>query len=476
MLSHMATLTVSTFRLHDQDVRRRAKVARTDGVARMVLATLRVPFAVVPELRPFRGLRYDPRAVAADAAALLCPPYDVISPLERDRLAALDARNAVHVELPLSGTGEPGAAAYRHAARLFAEWQSDGTLRRDDPARVYGYEQSYVLPNGRQASARGFYCLLRLEPFGPQAGVRPHERTMAEPKEDRYQLLRAVRANLSPVVMLYEPTDDGARSAELLAQLLRGAPELEALDQAGLGQRLWSVDPTVSEPAAALLELASQGPLTIADGHHRYETALRFWAEERLVAGSGDGCAEWVMVLLFDARSGGLSVLPTHRFVQAKPDPAAVLEAAAELFEVTRIERSESLLDQLGRPGRLGLWTRAGAALLEPRREAVEPLLPLGASDALRWLDVTVLTSALPRLVGESAQALLESGRLAYIKDAQEVLARAARSEGGYAFLLPPTPVPAVLQVAAAGEQMPHKSTYFQPKPATGLVFNALAG
>ncbi|CAN5868486.1 DUF1015 domain-containing protein [soil metagenome] len=430
----------------------------------------------MPELRPFRGLRYAPRADAADAAALLCPPYDVISATERARLAGLDPRNAVHVELPLSATGEAGAAAYRHAARLFTEWQSDGTLRRDDRPLIYGYEQTYALPTGEHARARGFYCLLRLEEFASDAGVRPHERTMAEPKEDRYQLLRAVQANLSPVVMLHEPEDGGLASAAALDQLLREAPQLEAVDETGLGQRLWPADPAVSAPAAALLELGSRRPLTIADGHHRYETALRFGAEERAAGGAGADPAEWVMVLLFDAFSGGLSVLSTHRFVQAGRDVAAVLEAAQELFETTRTDRRATLLGQLGQPGRLGLWTHAGGVLLEPRREALEPLLPAGASEALRWLDVTVLTSALPRLVGESAQALLDSGRLAYIKDADEVLARAERTEGGYAFLLPPTPVPAVLQVAAAGEQMPHKSTYFQPKPATGLVFNALAG
>ena len=430
----------------------------------------------MPELRPFRALRYDLRR-ADGAAELLCPPYDVIAPEERARLAASHPLNAVHLELPRDEAGRPD---YEGARRLFAEWQAAGVLRSDDRPMLYVYEQAYSLPDGGRGLARGFFCLLRLEPFGPQSGVRAHERTMSGPKEDRLRLLRAVRANLSPVLMLYDGDRDGdaagRASAALLDRLTAGPPALDAVGEDGLGQRLWAREAQGSEAAANLLELAARGALTIADGHHRYETALRYRDEVRSTgAGAPAEGAEWLLVLLFDAASGGLSVLPTHRLVEGGPDGRAVLEAARELFVVAPVASAQALLDGLRRPGRLGLWTAAGCALLEPRRERLEPLLPAGASEALRWLDVTVLTSALPRLVGEDAQALLEAGRLDYAKDTAQLLARAAASERRYAFLLPSTPVSAVLQVAAAGEQMPHKSTYFEPKPATGLVFNRLA-
>lgn len=426
----------------------------------------------MPELRPFRALRYDVR-LADRAADLFCPPYDVIAPPERARLAASHPLNAVHLELPQDEAGRPD---YEGARRLFAEWQEQGVLRLDDRPMVYVYERAYSLPDGDRGRARGFFCLLRLEPFGSESGVRAHERTMSGPKEDRLRLLRAVRANLSPVLMLFDGDDGGETSAALLDRLTAGPPAVDVVGEDGLGQRLWATPAEDSQAAASLLELAARRPLTIADGHHRYETALRYRDEVRATqaAATAEG-AQWLLVLLVDAASGGLSVLPTHRLVEGRRDGGAVLEAARELFAVLPVVGGQELVDGLRRPGRLGLWTAAGCALLEPRRERLEPLLPERASEALRWLDVTVLTSALPRLVGEDPQALLDAGRLDYVKDSAEVLARAATHERGYAFLLPSTPVSAVLQVAAAGEQMPHKSTYFQPKPATGLVFNRLA-
>lgn len=438
----------------------------------MAILRSRLPWASVPELRPFSALRYDLR-LAGRAPDLLCPPYDVIAPAERARLAARHPLNAVHLELPRDEEGRPD---YEGAARLLAEWQEQAVLRPDERPMLYAYEQAYRLPEGDRGLARGFFCLLRLEPLGADAGVRAHERTMSGPKEDRLRLLRAVRANLSPVLMLYDAGDGGQASAALLNRLTAEPPVLEAVGQDGQGQRLWATAAEGSQAAASLLDLAGRGALTIADGHHRYETALRYRDEVRAkAAGVPSPGAEWLLVLLFDADSGGLSVLPTHRLVEGGREGAAVLEAARGLFAVEPVASGPQLLEGLRRPGRLGLWTAAGAALLEPRRERLASLLPPAASEALRWLDVMVLTSALPTLVGEDPQALLEAGRLDYVKDAAEVLARAAASERGYAFLLPPTPVSAVLQVAAAGEQMPHKSTYFEPKPATGLVFNRLA-
>jgi uncharacterized protein (DUF1015 family) len=425
--------------------------------------------ALVPQLSPFRGLRYDPRTVA-DAAAVLCPPYDVISPAQRARLAARDPRNAVHVELP-QAEGDPSELEpYRVAARKFAGWQADGSLLRDARPLIYAYEQRYRL-GGDDRLARGFFCLLRLEPFG--TGVRAHERTMAGPKEDRFRLLQATRANLSPVLMLYESGVSRDRTSRLLDQLVQAPPAVEATDDDGVVHRLWPADPERSPPAAELLEHASAGPLTIADGHHRYETALRFRDEERARRGDA-GAAENVLVLLYEAGIGGLSVLPTHRLVLGTPGKQAIIDAAQELLAVTPCDSLDELLAALAQPGRLGLWTSRGGALLEPLRERVAGLLPAVASDALRWLDVTVLTSLLPVLVGQPAQELLDGGRLAYVKDAEQAAATVAADDTAALFLLPPTPVETVLSVAAAGEQMPHKSTYFHPKAATGLVFNPL--
>jgi uncharacterized protein (DUF1015 family) len=412
----------------------------------------------VPDLRPLRGLRYDPVAVP-DLAAVICPPYDVISPGEREILAARHPANAVHVELPES---------YEGAARLFAAWQADGTLQRDEQPQLYVYEQRYTRADGSAARARGFMCRLRLAELMPGGDVRAHEHTMAGPKEDRYQLLRAVRANLSPVVLLYEARHDGEPGVDvdgLLDVLGSGAPDIDAVDDAGVRHLAWLADPALSG-SSALLHAAGSVPLTIADGHHRYQTALRYCAE------AGGPGADYVLALLVEARTGGLSVLATHRLIRGV-DGARVLAAAGELFAIEPAASAEELLADVPR-GAIGLWTRHGGGRLRPRADRIESLLPDSAPPALRALDVTILNAAYPSLLGAGADQLTAADRIAYTKDAGEAIAAVEAGAADVAFVLAPTPVAAVLDVAAAGEVMPPKSTYFYPKPATGLVFNVL--
>lgn len=434
------------------------------------LGSTPLPLATVPKLHPFRGLRYDRHAVG-DVSAVLCPPYDVITPERREALAARDARNAVHVELPSSDAAPPDSV-YREAGATFARWRSDGTLLRDERPQVYIYEQNFRTDRGELRRARGFYCRLTLEEFGSASGVRPHERTMAAPKEDRYRLLTAVGANLSPVLMLYDAGDDGA-SVALLDRLTDAQPILEAVDDGGVDQRLWAVDPAQVSAANELLALAGNSPLTIADGHHRYETALRYRAAHGAVHNAATG-AEQVLVLLYDAHTSGLQVLPTHRLISGGPPAGELLDRLAESFDVAPVGELADLLDGLRDPGRIGLWTAEGGALLAVRRQKVEHLLPATASEALRWLDVTVLTGAIAGIYGRDAHEMVDDGALAYTKDAGWAATQVDEGRAAALFLLPPTPTAAVLEIAAAGEQMPHKSTYFQPKAATGVVFAAL--
>ena len=402
----------------------------------------------MPDLRPFRGLRYAAPAVT-DYSAVICPPYDVISTAERAVLAARHPANAVHVELP---------ATYDDAHRLFEGWQVDGTLRRDDRALLYVYEQHYRLSDGRPLTARGFLCRLRLEPTAAGRGVRAHEHTMSAPREDRFRLLSAVRANLSPVILLYEAGAD-LPAGDLLAALTAAAPDVEAVDDAGIEHRLWLVDPSTSSTAATLLAGVAHLPLTIADGHHRYQTALRYCAE---VGGAG---ADEVLVSLFEAGSGGLSVLATHRLVKAIR--GNVLDRALELFEVTAVGVSavEAVPTQ---PGEIGIWTRTGGMRLR-RRE------PRPSESPVAGLDVSVLAEELPRLVGADVDGLTAAGRISYTQDAGAAIAAVEAGDADAAFLLAPTPLTSVIEVAAAGEVMPPKSTFFYPKAATGLVFNPIA-
>jgi uncharacterized protein (DUF1015 family) len=421
----------------------------------------------LPDLRPFAGLRYDPRAVP-DLAAVLCPPYDIIGPAERERLARRDARNAVHVELPLGGAsgGDP-LAPYADAARRFEEWQAAGVLARDRPS-LYVCEQQYRVGASEEVRvARGVYAALRLDQ--PGAGVRRHELTMAAPKEDRLRLLRAVRANLSPVLLLYADGASGHASAELIDSVVAlGEPDRDATTDGGMRHRLWVV-PGETAAAGALLDLMRNRPLTIADGHHRYETALRHAGEPGAPRG-----ADWVMALLYDAESGGLSLLPTHRLLHGGTDAEALLARLAELFTTTPVADAVALVDAVERrgTGAIGVWTPAGGALLEPTG-VIQGLLPRG-SNALRGLDVSVLGAALERILGDDAATLADAGRLSYTKDAADALSQVGEGQADACFLLAATPIEAVMAVAEAGELMPPKSTYFVPKAATGLVFNPL--
>jgi uncharacterized protein (DUF1015 family) len=431
----------------------------------------------VPILRPFRALRYGP-ALLDGLARLITPPYDVIPEELQAELAARDPHNAIHLELPPSKPGEDPDERYRRAARTLAEWRSDGTLRKDPRPALYVYEQRFRAEDGTTHRQRGFMARLRLEPLGADSGVLRHERTMSAPKEDRYRLLRATGTNTSPVILLYESGETGA----LLDALVVREPDEAAVDEAGTEHRVWLVevdDPELGDGARALLERAARGPLTIADGHHRYETALRY-AAERGRACETDPPFDYVLVLLYDIGSEALTVLPTHRLVRGIPSGKELRTALAPLAEVEPLSGRAELLALMARgpdpageaAPRIGLWTDGQAAIIRPGPELAAALN--GASPALRGLDVSLLGALLEDRFGIGTAEAAAGDRIGYTKDAAEALRRVDAGDASAAFLLDPTPVSAVAAVARAGEVMPQKSTYFHPKAATGLLFNPL--
>lgn len=434
----------------------------------------------MPHVRPFRALRFRSEAVG-DLSLVLSPPYDVVSPDEQRRLLARHPRNVIRLDLPETEAGEDPEERYRRAARTLATWRSDGTLSKDPRPAVYVYEQTYSVPgSGVERTQRGFFARLRLEAPG-DGSVLPHERTLDAPKEDRYRLLRATGVNTSPVVGLY--SDETGAAARLLEGVAATPPEIEVRDDEGVRHRLWSVpeDPEAGGPAKTLAGLAGAGPITIADGHHRYETALRYRDERRMARScEEDPPFDYLLMLFLDAASEPLTVLPTHRLVRGL-EAAEVRAGAATLFHVEGVSR-EALLESFGSAsgeggrGRFGLWTRSGGALLTARREALERWLPPGGA-AVRSLDVTLLGIALERLFGIDAGAVGAGDRVGYTKSAEEALAMVDRgmddpTAPDAAFLLEPTPVASIVAVAAAGDVMPQKSTYFYPKPLTGLLIN----
>ena len=436
----------------------------------------------MPEIRPFRALRYDGSTIA-DRGLVLAPPYDVIEPAEHERLLARHPANVVRLDLPRAEAGDEPDDRYRRTARTLAAWRSDGTLHKDPHPSIYVYEQAYLVPGTDVARVqRGYFARLRLEPFGPGSGVLPHERTMAGPREDRYKLLRATGVNTSPVVGLYDDREGASRP--ILDELTARAADLDIFDDDDVRHRLWAIpaDGKATTKVAPLLAIAAAGPITIADGHHRYETALRYRDERRMTRScEEDPAFDYLLTLLIDAVGEPLTVLPTHRVVHRLGDDGVtrLFDGLEALFEVRRDvsradlqQRFEAAATQTGGAGRFGLWTRSEGALLVARRHAFEPYLPAGGA-ALRGLDVTLLGVALERLAGLDAEALA-AGAVTYTKSASEAInaVNAGRDGADAAFLLEPTPVASVLAVAADGDVMPQKSTYFYPKALTGLVIN----
>ncbi len=438
----------------------------------------------MPEIRAFRALRYNPEMLP-DLARVVAPPYDVISPGRRSELAARDPHNVVAVDLPVDAGAADPDEKYRQAARTFAGWRADGTLRKDRQPSLYVYEQEYTVPGtSLRRVQRGFHGRLRLEAFGPGAGVLPHERTLAGPKEDRYKLMRASGANFSAVMVLYDDASGAAHG--LLAEATEMAAVADVRDDDGVRHRLWVVpDEGPTAPlVAGLRDAAGREPVTIADGHHRYETALRYRDERRMTRSCEvDPPFDFVLALFMDTSAEPLLALPTHRVARAVSAAGGLVEAAVSsgLFDAAPADRA-ALLTTFGPEalapggrGRIGLWTRGGGAVLTARRESFAPLLPSGG-EAVRRLDVTLLSATLERLCAIDRAATTTGDRVAFTKDVAEAIAwvdeRVEAADA--AFLLEATPVAEIVAVARDGDVMPPKSTYFYPKPVTGFVLNPL--
>lgn len=437
----------------------------------------------MPTIRPFRALRYDAEAVG-DLGMVVAPPYDVIRPAEHQVLLLRSPHNIVRLDLPTDEPGDETGDRQRRAARILAGWRSDGTLRKDPRPSIYVYEQGYTVPGTDvERTQRGFFARLRLEPFGPGGGVLPHEKTLAAPREDRYLLLRATGVNTSPVVGLYD--EPSGRARRILADLTAdAAPVLDVLDDDRTRHRLWVV-PVESEgegPVTELVALAAATPIMIADGHHRYETALRYRDERRMTRSCEEDPAFDYLLMLFLATDEPLTVLPTHRVVRNLEDASgdAIRARLGDFFDVSPVGAQDDLVAafnraalQPGGRGRFGAWWRTGGALLEAR--PVAEVAPSNKGEAVRALDVTRLGVVLERGFGIDAQQVA-GGRVGYTKSAAEAVELVDGHTDGadLAFLLEPTPVNSVAAVARSGDVMPQKSTYFYPKALSGLLVNPL--
>jgi uncharacterized protein (DUF1015 family) len=425
------------------------------------------------DVQPLRALHYDP-SVVGPLANVVAPPYDVIDASQRAELIERSPFNVVAVDLP---QGEPGGRdPYEAAGELFESWKLQGALVRDGEPALWAHTQDYSGPDGRTRTRRGFFCRVRIEDYGP-GRVRPHERTHPGPKEDRLRLTRATRANVSPIFSLYSDPTHAAWDA--LSPATEEAPWGEVSDQDGTVHRLWRVcDP---DAIAAVQAATRDAELLIADGHHRYET-MQAYAEE---IGGATGSAppgehRYILMCLVALEDPGLTVFPTHRLVRGLDDERrqALEQALQRDFEMTEVPTEQIAPPPGGGPLQLGyIDSRAQRAFrLTLKDQAIADAALRGHSEAYRHLDTGVLeTLLLKNALGLSDEDIAHFNGLFYARDTAEALAMVGSGEYDAAFLMRPTPVQQVREVAAAGENMPPKSTYFFPKLLTGLLFNPLS-
>jgi len=421
------------------------------------------------DVRAFRALRYDPARV--DLGRVVVPPYDVIAPEERAGYWDRDPHNAIRLELTRDAADE-ASTDYREVAQALAAWQQEGALLRDALPAIYALRQRFTAPDGSEHVRDGFFALLHLEDYEHRI-VRPHERTLSGPKADRLKLFRATAANLSSVFLLYE--DPQRELNELLAAKLDAGPAAVAHDAAGVEHRLVPVEST--DAIAAIVRFLAERPVVIADGHHRYETALKYRDEQRAAApgSAADAPYEFTLAYFANAYAPGTLLLPIHRVVREVPAH-----------------------DDAAWTARLPEWSQQRVAL--PSADAIPALLerhlaPLAdrhafaaddGSGVLRIfarvraagddLSIRVLHAEVLRGVFGLDDAAVREGAVAFPKHAPEAAREVRGGRGSVALYLNPLVAEDVFRVTAAGEILPQKSTFFYPKLPSGLVFRLLDG
>jgi uncharacterized protein (DUF1015 family) len=405
-------------------------------------------------VKPFRGYRY--AAGACDVTALVAPPYDQISPETQERLYAMSPANIVRVSLPKGG---PGLDPYAEARGVLDGWLAAGVFTREARPAVYPYHQTYAV-GGETVTRRGFVALGEATDYA-RGVVRPHERTHRGPKEDRLRLLEATGADTGVLFMLV--SDPAGELGRLTAPA--GEPLAEARDLRGERHRLWRITDAAAIRAVQAV-MARQRPI-IADGHHRYETAVEY-------ARRHPGAADKLMAF-FALEAPGLTIFPNHRLVHgvAGFDAARFVDAAGRWFDAAPLADPPAF-----RPAnrRIGVVAPGGAWVLTLRDEAFDRIAwPAGTSRAWRALAVSILHEGLLRPLLDITDEKLDAGtHLDYTADQADAVARARSGRYQAAFLIAPT-TPAELEaVVAGGELLPQKSTHFYPKLLDGLVLHRL--
>jgi uncharacterized protein (DUF1015 family) len=422
------------------------------------------------DVQPLRALRYD-LGVVGSLESVIAPPYDVIDPEQRAALAARSSHNVVSIDLPQAPLG---GDAYEEAARLLDLWKRQGAVVRDATPALWALQQDYTGPDGRQLTRRGIFARVRVEEYGP-GKIRPHERTHPGPKEDRLRLTRATQTNLSPIFSLYDDPANAAWAA--LEPHLNTDPWGTATDAEGTLNKLWRIE---DGAAIARVQMTlGKTELLIADGHHRYETA-RVYAEE--IGGEGDH--RYVLMCLVALQDPGLTIFPTHRLLNQVRDPESQLALGTflrEHFDVTPIKT-----DELRPPDGDGVGGTLVMGYLDSfhqrpyrlvlKNQSVADAALANYPEPYRHLDTAVLEALIFKgVLGMTEDDISHLNGLGYSRTDDEALQLVQSKEYDCAFFMRGSPVKQVQEIAAAGVNMPPKSTFFYPKVPTGLLFNPLA-
>ncbi len=413
---------------------------------------------------PFRGIRYNQGSVSLDDVT--CPPYDVISPEDVVYYHQKHPCNFVRLILGIEqDTDTPESNRHTRAAAWLKSWREDGTLQQDPKPAIYLYRQQFDR-DGQPMDITGLICAVKLAEYS-EGIILPHENTLARPKSHLGGLIRKTRANLDCVYGVY---DGASHSVERLTECAMTQPPLcETVDKDGVRHTIWAINEEAS--AAAISEFFSDKQIAIADGHHRYETALAYRNE---VKGTpSEPGSDYVLMTLVNVREPDLTVLPTHRLV--KVDDADILESLPErlgdLFEV-RKSSPESVIDDKTAADAIGIVTAEGAWTAKPTARCFELL---EGSEASRELELNVLHRLIfERVLGVDVRNPESQGQVRYTRDPAEAIGCVAGGEFDVAFLTNNIPVKTILDVAAAGERMPQKATYFYPKLISGMVFRTM--
>jgi uncharacterized protein (DUF1015 family) len=438
------------------------------------------------DIRPFRAFRYDRQQVSP--AEVVTQPYDKITPALQDRYYGASPHNLVRIILGRREENDnPANNVYSRAAGNFRDWRQQGILRQDSLPSLYMYSQRFTAPGSTtERERRGFIALGRIEEYSAGIVFR-HEQTLAKPKADRLDLLRATRAHFGQIFMLYE---DSGQVESLLTT--NTDPEISVADENGVVHRVWPVtDPELIHSVQAAMR---DKKLIIADGHHRYETALSYRNQRRAAdsskaqptSGAGAAPYEFVMMTFVNINSPGLLILPTHRLVHSLDSFSedAFRNSARAFFDVDEIDssldapRATAILRESGRCGTTILAVTANRAFLLHHPNPNIPEVFAGLSISQQALDVVQLHKCLlERVLKLSEESIRNQQNISYVRDAGEALSQvrgAGGSRANIAFLMNPCRIAQVRDIAFAGEVMPQKSTDFYPKLLSGLTIYAL--